>query len=152
VNVRNNDVRVDFKVRVPAGVQFVGRTVNGEISARSLASNVESRTVNGSINISTTGYAQAKTVNGQIAATLGNANWPGSLEFKTVNGEISVNLPPSLSAELKADTFNGGITSDFPFALSRTVSTKHLDGTIGSGGRELIIKTLNGSINVRRGN
>lgn len=150
INVRNNDTRVDFKVRVPAGVEFVGRTVNGEITARSLASNIESRTVNGSINISTTGYAQAKTVNGQISATLGDTNWPGSLEFKTINGEISVNLPPSLSTDVKADTFNGGISSDFPLASSQTVSTKHLSGTIGSGGRELILKTLNGSINLRR--
>jgi hypothetical protein len=151
-NVRNNDVRVDFKVRVPAGVEFIGQTVNGEIAARSLASNVESRTVNGSINISTTGYAQAKTVNGEISASLGNTNWPGLLEFRTINGEINVSLPPSLSTVVNADTFNGGISSDFPLASSQTVSTKRLRGIIGVGGRELILKTLNGSINLHRTN
>jgi len=151
-NVRNNDVRVDFKVRVPAGVEFIGRTVNGGIAARSLASNVESRTVNGSINISTTGYAQANTVNGEISASLGNTNWPGLLEFRTINGEISVSLPPSLSTVVNADTFNGGISSDFPLASSQTVSTKRLSGIIGAGGRELILKTLNGSINLRVAN
>jgi hypothetical protein len=52
VNIRNNDVRVDFKVRVPARVGFIGRTVNGEITAASLASNVVTHTVNGSIKIS----------------------------------------------------------------------------------------------------
>ncbi|HUE81123.1 MAG TPA: DUF4097 family beta strand repeat-containing protein [Pyrinomonadaceae bacterium] len=150
MNVRNNDVKVDVALRVPAGVNFSGRTVNGEIVARSLASNVVLSTVNGSITISTSGYARANTVNGEIAATLGDTNWPDKLEFNTVNGGITLDLPQNISAEVKADTFNGAISSDFPLAVVNRVSRKHLSGTIGSGGRELILKTLNGSINLRR--
>src|SRR3989442_9586955 len=75
-SVRNNDVNVNFAVRVPAGVAFIGRTVNGEISATSLTGNVDSRSVNGSIKISTAGYAQGKNVNGEITAKLGKAKWP----------------------------------------------------------------------------
>jgi hypothetical protein len=45
--IRNNDVSVDFSVRVPPQVGFVGRTVNGEISATGLSSNVSLKTVNG---------------------------------------------------------------------------------------------------------
>lgn len=149
-NTQDNDVRVDFTIRVPAGVDFMGRTVNGEITAKSLLGNVKSHTVNGSISISTTGYAEAKTVNGAISATVGNVNWAGPLEFKTLNGEISVNLPASVNTEIEADTFNGDISSDFPLASAQTVSRKHVRGTIGSGGRELILKTFNGSINLRR--
>ena len=114
MSVRDNDVQVDFTVRVPAGVGFIGRTVNGGISATSLSGNVTSYTVNGSVKISTSGYAQAKTVNGEISARIGDANWPDSLEFTTVNGEISLDLPPTVSTDIKADTFNGEITSDFP--------------------------------------
>jgi DUF4097 and DUF4098 domain-containing protein YvlB len=151
-NVRNNNVTVDFKVRVPAGVEFSGRTVNGGITVNSLASNVSSHTVNGSISISTSGYATAKTVNGEISARIGNSNWPGSLEFKTVNGEINRDLPATASATVKASTFNGEVSSDFPLTVLGKFSRKELSGTIGSGesGRELIIKTLNGSINLRR--
>ena len=147
---RNNDVNVDFAVRVPAGVAFIGRTVNGEISATSLTGNVDSHTVNGSIRISTTGYAQAKTVNGEITAKLGNANWPEVLEFKTVNGGIDLDLPSTLSTKIEADTFNGDISSDFPLTLTGRISRKHVSGTIGGGGRELLLKTLNGSIRLKR--
>ena len=42
MNVRDNDVQVDFTVRVPAGIGFIGRTVNGGISATSLSGNVMS--------------------------------------------------------------------------------------------------------------
>lgn len=51
MNVRNNDVKVAFMVRVPAKVDLIGCTVNGEISALGLAGNVESHTVNGSIHL-----------------------------------------------------------------------------------------------------
>jgi len=149
-SVRNNDVQVNFTVRVPAGVEFVGRTINGEINATSLRGNVDTHTVNGSINISTTGFAQAKTVNGEINARLGDANWTDAVEFKTVNGGISLDLPQTLSTTLDADTFNGDVTSDFPLTLPKLSNRRHISGTIGNGGRALILKTLNGSIRIRR--
>jgi hypothetical protein len=31
-----------------------------------------------------------------------------------------------------------------------TMSRKQITGTIGAGGRDLVLKTLNGSINIRR--
>ncbi len=77
-------------------------------------------------------------------------HWPDSLEFTTVNGEISLDLPATVNTEIKADTFNGEISSDFPLSLLNRTSRKHLSGRIGNGGRELILKTLNGGISLRR--
>ena len=149
-SVKNNDVNVDFKVRVPAGVDLLARTVNGEINVSSLSSNVVTQTVNGSIKISTSGYAEAKTVNGEIYARLGDANWTGPLQFKTVNGAINIDLPPSTNANVEASTFNGEISSDFTLTVLGKYGRRKLTGTIGAGGRELFLKTLNGSINLRR--
>ncbi|HLA12001.1 MAG TPA: DUF4097 family beta strand repeat-containing protein [Pyrinomonadaceae bacterium] len=149
-NVRSNDVRVDFRLRVPAGVDLLVRTVNGDISAQSLSSNVESKTVNGNIRIATSGYADAKTVNGEISARMGNASWTGALNFKTVNGEIVIELPADTGANVHASTFNGTINSDFPLTSLGKNTKRKLSGTIGTGGRELLLKTLNGSINLRR--
>src|SRR5690348_5889939 len=71
MNVNNNDVKVEFTVHVPAGIHVIGHTVNGEIEATSLAGDVQAHTVNGKVRISTTGWAEAKTVNGSIHARLG---------------------------------------------------------------------------------
>src|SRR5204862_7448882 len=60
MNVRDNDVTVDFTVRVPAGVRFLGKTVNGEVEAAVGSSDGEATTVNGSIRSSTTGSAAAQ--------------------------------------------------------------------------------------------
>lgn len=147
--VNNNDVRVDFTVRVPAGVNFEGRTINGEVSATGLTGNVVAKTINGSIKISTTGYAEATTINGEISAKFGDTNWPKELTFKTLNGEINLDLPANISTEVDAETLNGQINSDFPINLVSFKDRKHVRGRIGVGGRELHLKTLNGSINLR---
>lgn len=149
VDNRKNDVSVDFVVRVPQAVGFVGRTINGDVSATSLTGNVISRTINGSIKISTTGYADATTINGAISAKLGNANWNGKLHFTTVNGEITIDMPGGVNTQVEAETLNGTIVTDFPLNIETTKSWKHVRGTIGAGGRELVLKTLNGSINLR---
>lgn len=149
-SVHNNDVQVDFIVRVPTGVRFQGRTVNGEVEATSLGADVEASTVNGSVHVSTTGYAQASTVNGEIVASMGRADWTEGLEFETVNGGITLNLPATTSTQLEAETLNGDITTDFSMTVQGRFSKRHINGTIGSGGRNLSLKTVNGSIQVRR--
>jgi DUF4097 and DUF4098 domain-containing protein YvlB len=150
MNTHDNDVRVDFTVRVPAGVRFIGKTVNGAVAATSLASDVEARTVNGGIHISTTGLANAETVNGSIVAALGRARWSDVLEFRTVNGGITLDLPATLSAEVRANTVNGDIVTDFPLTVTGRVGPRHLRGTIGTGGRELALTTVNGTIRLRK--
>ena len=150
MSTRDNDVVVDFTVRVPSGVRFVGRTVNGAVEAANLASDVDANTVNGSIRVSTSGVAQAQTVNGSITASLGRANWSDALEFRTVNGGITLRLPTDLSAEVRAQTVNGEIETDFPLTVSGRMGPRRLRGTIGSGGRQLELETVNGSIRLRK--
>jgi hypothetical protein len=149
-NIRNNDVVVDFKVRVPRGVRFSGRTVNGNIETGALGADVDARTVNGSINISAAGVASANTVNGSITARLGRADWSGGLDFKTVNGAITLDLPADTNTDVSAETLNGEISTDFQLTILGRFSRRHLNGTIGSGGRELTLKSVNGSIQLRR--
>jgi len=147
--IKNNDVQVNFTVRVPQRVAFVGKTINGSITATSLSGNVNTQTINGSIKISTTGYAEAKTINGEITARLGDSNWPNALNFQTINGGINVELPSGLSTSVDAETLNGSFTSDFPLTISTLTSKKHVKGVIGPGGRDLFLRTINGSINLR---
>lgn len=145
-NTRDNDTVVHFEVRVPPGVGFIGRTVNGEIEADALQSDVQAQTVNGSVKVSTTGLATAATVNGSVNATMGRADWAEGANFKTVNGGITLTLPSVFDADLRADTLNGNITSDFPITVTGTVSPRRLRGTVGSGGHSLTLSTVNGSI------
>ncbi len=149
-NTENDDTQVDFTVSVPKGVEFDGQTVNGEASAEGLTANVTLGTVNGGIQLSTTGYAEARTVNGSIVATMGRADWTGPVEFTTVNGGITLNLPATLNTDVRAETLNGDIDSDFPMMVSGKFGPRRVRATIGSGGRTLELKTVNGSIRLRK--
>jgi hypothetical protein len=152
MNVRDNDVTVDFTVRVPAGVRFAGRTVNGDVAVDRLGGPVSIRTVNGDAEFSTTAYGDAQTVNGSVRASLGSTGWSDSLSFKSVNGSVSVDLPADASTDLRVTTVNGRISTAFPISVSGTVNPRRLNGTIGSGGRALEIETVNGSVTLRKGN
>ena len=150
MNTHDNDVRVNFTVRVPAGVRFAGHTVNGEVDAANLSGDVEAHTVNGSIRVSTSGSAEASTVNGSITASVGRAQWTDALEFHTVNGGITLELPANVSTEVRASTVNGNIETDFPLTVTGRLGPRRVTGTIGSGGRRLALETVNGSIRLRK--
>jgi hypothetical protein len=149
-NVRDNDVKVEFVVRVPPGVSFVGNSVNGDVIVRNLEGRARVNTVNGSVELNTTGYASAKTVNGSIKMHIGQANWDDPLELKTVNGSIELHVPADISADLTAKTVNGRIESDIPIAVTE-MSRRSVRGTLGGGGRGLSLETVNGGIRLRTG-
>jgi hypothetical protein len=144
------DAGIDFKVRIPAGVHLVADTEIGKVQARGLSSPVEARTVLGNIDISTSAYARAESVNGDIRATLGKTDWDGSLSFKTVNGNIVVRLPAGANTELRATSATGRFESDlFPYEKSRYgIPGADVSGKLGKGGRTLKISTTNGSIRI----
>jgi DUF4097 and DUF4098 domain-containing protein YvlB len=147
-NVRNNDVRVHFRVRVPAGVDVELETVNGDVDATDLASRVEAATVNGSVRISTTEICEAATVNGSIVARLGNPDLDGGIDFCTVNGDIRLELDADVDAEVRGHTMNGSISTDFPLMV-RGRFGKRIEGSIGRGGPNLGLETINGNIRLR---
>lgn len=148
----DNDVKVDFTVKVPAGVRFVGRTVNGDVEADGLTADVDVATVNGDVTVGTRGEAEATTVNGGITVRMGRADWTGQRSFHTVNGGITIYLPSDFSAEVEAQTVNGDIETDFPLTVSGRFGMRRIRGTIGAGGRRIELETVNGSIRLRRQN
>lgn len=146
----DTDVEVRFRVRVPEGVHFTGRTVNGAVDVRDLAGDVVARTVNGAISVSTAGSATAHTVNGTIEAEMGALSGGGPYRFETVNGGITLTLPEGAGADVEARTLNGSISTDFPLTVQGRFGPRSLQGTIGGGGPELRLETTNGSIELRR--
>jgi DUF4097 and DUF4098 domain-containing protein YvlB len=152
MNSSNNDVTTDFEVRVPRGVRFTGRTVNGAVSATGLTADAELYTVNGGVRVETTGLARASTVNGSVDVTMGRANWTGDLDFSTVNGSIEVTMPDDVDAVVSASMVNGSFTSDWPLTVKGKWGPKRVNGTIGNGGRELGLSTVNGNIELRKNN
>ena len=144
LNAGSSHAKVNFVVHVPRGVRFAARTENGYVQAVHLGSDVEAHTINGKIVVSTSGAANAETVNGSIQAATGI--WQGSCRFSTVNGNIELEVPKALQAEVSASTVYGQIDSDLPVAV-RTPAVRRV---ARRGPRALEVTTVYGSIILRR--
>lgn len=147
ISSHDNDVQVTFRVEVPDGVHFSGRTINGDVEIRDLTADATARTVNGSVELSTLGRAEAHTVNGSIDASFGRLI--DDAEFHTVNGTIDLDLPDDVDAEIDAHWMNGGIESALPLTLRGRLSKHAARATLGAGGPTLSVETVNGSIRIR---
>jgi hypothetical protein len=141
------EVQVDLALELPAARDLTAHTVNGSVVAKGLTGGLEVETVNGNIELNTTGPAAAKTVNGSIVAELPRG-LREDLRLKTVNGTLRVELPASVDADVSAATVNGGIESSFPLDVSHRVVGGRASGRLGRGGPQLELDTVNGSIRI----
>lgn len=147
---RRNDVSVRFEVRLPKGVHLVTSTVNGEIEVEGATASVDAHTVNGSVQaVSSGGPVMASTVNGSLTARMRRLG-DGDLRYETVNGSVTVEVSELGDAELDMRTVNGRVETDFPVTIQGTLRRNALRGTIGKGGREIELKTVNGSVRLRK--
>ena len=135
-NTNNNDVQVTWTIRVPEGVEFTGRTVNGEVVARRLTAETEVHTVNGDITVETASWATGSTVNGSIDGEMGRADWRGDAD-STRSTAASPSTCPRADLEVDASTVNGSMSTEFPLTIRGKWGPRRMSGTIGQGGRTL---------------
>jgi hypothetical protein len=150
-------VQVDYKVKVPRGVKFIGRTEIGDVTTERLDAPVEAYTAVGDLQIETSSYAQGRTVNGRINAVMGRTDWSGTLSFLAVNGDITIKLPSHADTTLSAGSKTGRFETDlFPVNDigsrygARPLPGADVSGNLGRGGRNLKIQTINGDIRLLR--
>lgn len=149
---RRTDMSASFEVALPAGVRVDASTVNGRVTVTEAGADVRAETVNGDIRASTMGGALAlTTVNGSIRARVASLEKDAQVRLETVNGSVQAELPPSVAAEVHLETVNGQISTDFPVAVRGAASKREVRGTIGDGGPTVELKTVNGSVELRRG-
>jgi hypothetical protein len=145
---RKSDVAVRFRVQLPKGIKIDASTVNGPLDVAGVQAAVALATVNGRIHAVAQGPVRANTVNGSIHATMESLGVDDAVELKTVNGSIEAEFPAALNAELDASTVSGRVSTELPIQLVGRVSPRSVKARIGSGGRRLVLSTVNGSIQI----
>jgi len=152
-NHRSIDVSVEFEVRVPAGVNFHGMSVTGDVDAEGLRSDVHATSVSGDVRVSTTGVVEASSVSGELDISMGSLDWD-ELEFSTVSGDIRLSFPADLGAEIEFNSLSGDFSSDFD--IRNEDRDEHrwvgldVTGTIGDGRRFIEMSTISGDVEIRR--
>jgi hypothetical protein len=159
---------LDLRVTVPTGSSLFLSSVNdGDLVVEGVEGELELHNTNGSIRVQgARGPVSAATVNGGITVAFAkNGALAAPMGFSTLNGDIEITLPAALKADVRLRSDNGEIYSDFDVALERkpakveeerakgryrVVIAREMTGKIGGGGPELLLKTFNGDIVLRR--
>ena len=147
----DNPASVEYTLTVPRQARLDEiKLVNGALDLRDLAGEVRANCVNGHVEArNIQGRAELKTVNGSVRAEI--EQMPTSRqELSSVNGAVRMTLPSDANAEISAKTVSGGISNDFGLAVSRHQFVgQSLHAQLGSGGAEVKLSTVNGSIEIR---
>lgn len=149
LNAGNNDTQVDFDITVPRDTIVDAATVNGAIDVQHDGA-VSASDVNGSIAVDARTITEAKTINGALHLRV-RAPGRGSLSAQDVNGTIDLQLPAGQGYTLDAGTLTGSIAaSGIEVTRPRFGPGASAQGTVGDGALRARLRTVNGSVTVRR--
>jgi hypothetical protein len=140
---------VEYTLTVPRGASLDRiDLVNGNLTVSGVAGLVKAELVNGDVKATAlTGSVDLDTVNGTVELELDKVGSGQRLTLESVNGSVELRLPASASADVQAETVNGGISNDFGLEVRKHEYVgKDLSGTIGGGGADIRLETVNGRI------
>ena len=146
----NRSGKVEYIIMVPKSISLSAiNLVNGSLTIDNVQGLVQAELVNGSIKASgLANNSNLSSVNGSIKVTYSELAIDLShINIDTVNGSIKLLVPHSLNANVKAETMHGSIKTDFGLVAQNNLFTgRHLQGEIGSGGVDVTLTSVNGSI------
>lgn len=140
---------VDYVLTVPANARLQKiSSVNSSITVTGVKGEMTLKTVNGRIKAEDAASAgEFSTVNGTIKIEYDSLPTTGKIEIESVNGSSTLVVPKNAGFDLKASNVNGGVSCSLPITLSK--SSRHkLHGRVGSGGAEVELESVNGSLSV----
>lgn len=146
---KGTDATATLTVEVPSRVKVDAFTANGTIDIAATAP-VKAVDVNGSVRVATAvGPVDAITVNGSVdvrMTTLGTDT--GMIRAETVNGSAKAYVPANLDGDYTLKVANGGIDNEF--AAAGTPRSKTQTGVLGKGGRQVVVKAMNGGVGLHK--
>jgi hypothetical protein len=145
-----DDVKIDYKLTIPAAVSLDLATVNGRITTRGTEGQTEASTVNGTIDLETSGAQtlSASSVNGRVKAKF-LRTFQGA-KFKSVNGGVEAILPNDASFSVDLSQVNGDFEASFPLSIHSNPGSRRVSGEVNGGAHELKIVTVNGDVELAR--
>jgi len=149
--------RFDLKLNGQNGGDYVVENVTGNIEITNHNAGITARNISGA--------AILNSYNGDVNASFQSVTPDTPMAFTTWNGDVEVTFPSSIKATFKMRSDNDEILTDFELTLKKSAPKqegKREDGvykitledwTIGDvngGGPEMLFKTYNGDVIIRK--
>ena len=137
-------------LKLPAQVALFVKGVNGSVQVGDIEGAVEVGGVNGKVHVANAvGTATFKGINGNVVAGLKSLEQEG-VTLKGINGNIELQLPADINADFDADGMNGRVITDIPNVSVDKDKRGSYWARIGTGGKGITAKGINGNIRLTR--
>ena len=123
----NNVVDTQLDIEVPADVTLDVEVFSSDVKV-----------------VDVTGRQRLHTFSGNVDVTGAS----GSVEAETFSGDIELTLPQHAGADIRFNSFSGGIRTDLPITLL-SKSKRDVRATLNGGGSDVRVKTFSGDVRLR---
>ena len=168
VTTNSHKGTIDLEIRVPINFSLKLKTYyNGKINVQNVSGDLEITNINGDVNMEKiSGSAVVNTIDGDIVARFEKVTPELPMVFSSIEGKIDVTFPADIKAYVKMKSDNGDIFSDFNIEIDKRKTQVNksdktgiykisledwTNGKINGGGPEILLKTLEGNIYIRKG-
>ncbi|OWP62722.1 hypothetical protein CDA63_12480 [Hymenobacter amundsenii] len=140
---------VSYEVLVPAATDLILKAIAGSLTMENIQGVLRFENTTGNVRLSgVSGDVRGRTTNGELTLTLTGDTWMGpALDISTVNGNVIWQLPPAYAATLLARTTRGRVSAELN-TKRLSVLPHSLAATLGKGGVQLKVSTVNGNVRV----
>jgi uncharacterized protein YaiE (UPF0345 family) len=101
-------------------------------------------------SIGFTGNVEEHTSTGAVEATMAQLGGSQQLHIDVSVGAIKLTLPSNTDADVTATTSVGGIKTDFPLSIDRTIVGQYARGKVGNGSAVAELNVSTGGIEIQR--
>ncbi len=170
ITVHSNSFKgsVTLTIKVPQSEAALKLSTvnNGDISVTNVSGEMEISNTNGGVYLTNiSGSAVANALNSSVVVSFKSIDPKAAMAFSTLNGNIDVTFPASLKANVKLKSDMGEMFTDFDIEADKSQSKvsrtnqsgmyrvnveNWVYGKINTGGPELMMKTMNGNIYIRK--
>jgi hypothetical protein len=159
---------VDLSLKIPQEIKQLrlGTVNGGNIDVDNIKGELEISNVNGAIKLTNiAGSVVANTVNGNIVVNFISVDPKAPMAFTTLNGNVDVSFPGDTKANFKMRSERGQVYSDFDMAIDKSEAKVQkseqsgvyklkledwVNGKTNGGGAEILMKTMQGNVYVRK--
>jgi len=157
-SVAVSDLKGDVKAKTSGGNVKLAR-VRGPVDGHTSGGNVRVTDCQGPLSVHTSGGSidienavgkvDADTSGGNVAARFA-APVSDDVTLKTSGGNVTMRVPEKSAFDLDASTSGGSVSSDLPVSTSGKPKRTHLKGPVNGGGKEVVLRTSGGNIQVKK--
>lgn len=128
------------------------KSVSGDVKASGVKGAVEAETVSGEVDlldVSDAPTVRVKALSGGVQYR-GVISKQGNYSLKSHSGDVVLYLPSDSAFDFEAETFSGGVESDFEIKMTGKVSPKEMSGSVNGGGAVLKLSSFSGDIKLKK--